>query len=262
MKVLTREDRLKLKQILMSLIIVLSVVALALVIFRIAIVPNIVLKKIKVNSDMDLSDNEILSLAGIDAGQYYYNIDKAAIKKRLESYPAVRRASVEKIFPDKLQLYLYGRNAVAISVLNVKEKSVPVAIDGDGVIFESGDELKSWDLPVISGVRFDSVELGTHFPEALDPLLTDLDVLKKKSRSLYDMISEIQVEKRGVEGYDLVLFLRNYPVKAVVGRKLNSDILKSIIMVFDVLKQQKLMDKIGEVDFRAKEIVYRLREEV
>ncbi len=43
---------------------------------------------------------------------------------------------------------------------------------------------------------------------------------------------------------------------------MNGIVLKNIIMVFDVLKSQLLTDKIGEVDFRTKEIVYRLREEV
>lgn len=262
MKMFAGNDRLKMRNFIRKAIIALIGILAVQLVFKIAVVPNIVLKRVKVDSDVDLSDSEILSIAGIDAGQYYYNIDADEIRKRLEDYPLVRKASVEKIFPDKLHLYLYGREAVAMAVLNVNEKSVPVAIDGDGVIFQSGQELADWDLPVITGVRFSSVELGARFPEALLPLLGDLKELKREDKTLYDLISEVRVEKRGEEGYDLVLFLQTYPFLAKVGRKLNGNILTNIIMVFDVLKQQKLMEKIGEVDFRSPEIIYRLREGV
>jgi len=262
MIVLNPNERERIRKLLRTVIILMIVFVAVQLIFKIAIVPNIVLKKIKVESDIELSDSEIRTIAGIETGLYYYNLDVDRIRERLEDYPPVRKASVEKIFPDKLQLYLFGRKAVAQSVLNVKEKSVPVAIDREGVVFEKGEDMDNWDLPVISGISFSSVQLGDGFPRPLLPLLEDLEQMREKERALYDLISEIRVEKRGEQGYDLILFLHSYPLKARTGRDLNGDVLKNIIMVFDVLKQQKLTEKIGEVDFRSKEIIYRLREEV
>lgn len=255
-------DRKKLRSLLKKFILFFIIILAGQLIFKIFIVPNIVLKKIKVESEVSLSDSEILSIAGIDAGQYYYNVYANEIRARLEKNPEVRKASVEKIFPDKLKLYLYAREAVALSVLKINEKSVPVGIDSEGVIFNSGDTMDSWDLPVITGVRFSALELGARLPDALLPLLEDLKDLKKENRALFNFLSEVHIERRGERGFDLVLYLKSYPVSARIGNKLDENVLTNIIMVFDVLKQQKLVEQIGEVDFRTKEIIYRLREEV
>jgi len=257
-----RPDREKLRSLLTRIIVVFSVLLSVQLIFKVLIVPNIVLKKINVESEVSLSDSEILSIAGIDAGQYYYNLHPERIKIRLEEYPEVRKASVEKIFPDKLKLYLYARKAVALAVLKVNEKSVPVAIDSEGVIFSSGKDLESWDLPVISGVRITSLELGAQLPDALLPLLEDLRDLQREQQPLYNLLSEVRIERRGERGFDLILFLNNYSIQARIGKDLDGNVLTKIIMVFDVLKQQNLTERIGEVDFRTKEIIYRLREEV
>ncbi|MBI9097012.1 MAG: FtsQ-type POTRA domain-containing protein [Spirochaetaceae bacterium] len=250
------------RKVLIKVIFIFSFILAGQLVFKVFIVPNIILKKIKVESEVSLTDGEIRTIAGIESGQYYYNIFPEEIKARLEKYPEVRKASVEKIFPDKLQLYLYAREAIAVSVLKINEKSVPVAIDSEGIIFNSGKDLKNWDLPVITGVRFQSLELGAQLPEALRPLLEDLKKLRENDLALFNLLSEIRVERRGERGYDLVLFLSSYPVQARIGNKLDGHVLTNIIMVFDVLKQQKLTDRIGEVDFRTKEIIYRLREEV
>lgn len=257
-----KSERESMRSLLVNIIVVVSVLLFLQLIFKIIIVPNIVLKKINVDSEVSLSDSEILSIAGIDAGQYYYNLHPRLIKERLEEYPEVRKASVEKIFPDKLRLYLYAREAVAMALLKIDEKSVPVAIDKEGVIFSSGTDLKSWDLPVLTGVRFSSLELGALFPEALLPLLADLKKLQQEERALFNLLSEIRIERRGERGYDLILYLHNYSVQARIGNELDGNVLTNIIMVFDVLKQQELTQQIGEVDFRTKEIIYRLREEV
>ena len=262
MKVVKPVNNDKLRSTLIKVIIGFSILLAGQLIFKVFIVPNIVLKKVKVESEVSLTDSEILSIAGIEAGEYYYNVYPAEIKSRLEEYPEVRKASVEKIFPDKLKLFLYAREAVAISVLKINEKSVPIAIDSEGTVYNSGTDLKSWDLPVLTGIRFSSVELGMELPEALLPLLEDLKYLKSDYPPLYNLLSEIKVERRGERGYDLILFLNSYPIKARIGNNLDGNVLKNIIMVFDVLKQQNLTEKIGEVDFRTKEIIYRLREEV
>jgi len=262
MTVMNNADREKMRALLRNLVIAVSVILIAQLIFKILVVPRIVLKKIQVQSEVSLSDGDIYSLAGIDKGEYYYNIFPDEIKMRLEEYPEVRKASVEKVFPDKLQLYLYARKAVALALLNIEEKSVPVAIDNQGVVFNSGKDMESWDLPVITGIRFATLNLGAELPEALMPLLKDLKVLQSREPELFNLLSEIRVERRGERGFDLILFLHSYPIRARIGNELDGHVLTNIIMVFDVLEKQKLTEKIGEVDFRTKEIIYRLREEV
>ena len=255
-------DKEKLRSLLVKCIIIFIVLLAGQLIFKIVIVPGIVLKKVRVGGDLSLSDSEIRTIAGIEKGQYYYNLHPGDIKDKLENYPEVRTASVEKIFPDKLQLYIFARKAVAQSVLKINEKSIPVAIDREGVVFSSGRDMEDWDLPVITGVHFESLELGARLPEALHPLLENLDELKKSEPALFDLLSEVRVERRGDRGYDLILFLNNYPVQARIDNELDGNVLTKIVMVFDVLKKQKLTEKISEVDFRTKEIIYRLREEV
>ncbi len=250
------------KSVLIKIIIVSSLILLGQIGFKIFIVPNIVLKKISVDSEVSLSDSDILSIARIDAGEYFYNINVLEIKERLENYPEVRKASVEKIFPDKLKIYLFKREAVALSVLKIDEKSFPLVIDNNGIVFAGGEDLDNWNLPILTGIRFATVELGMELPDALKPLLEDLNTLKRDDPSLFNLLSEIKIEKRGEKGFDLILFLNSYPIRARIGNKLDGSVLKNIIMVFDVLKYQLLSSKIGEVDFRTKEIVYRLREEV
>ncbi|MCP4163758.1 MAG: FtsQ-type POTRA domain-containing protein [Deltaproteobacteria bacterium] len=255
-------NREKIKSLLIKIIIIFSIILTGQFVFKIFIVPTIVLKKITVDSEVSLTDDEILSIAGIEAGEYFYTIDVMEIKKRLEDYPEVRRASVEKVFPDKLTIYLYERDAVALSVIKIKEKSFPVVIDNNGIVFNSNRDIESWDLPVLTGIRFPFIELGMQLPEPLKPLMEDLYDLKINDPLLFLLISEMKIERRGEKGFDLVLFLNSYPIRARTGKKLDGNVLKTIKMVFDALKQQNLVKEIGEVDFRTKEIVYRLREEV
>ena len=53
------------------------------------------IRHIVVHSDVQLAEDQVLSLSGIQGGEHYYSVSSTAVQKRLEASPLVRSAVVE-----------------------------------------------------------------------------------------------------------------------------------------------------------------------
>src|SRR5512135_2977430 len=84
------------RQIFYRLLIVL-VAGLALVtagklIFQFVLYPALRIQNIDIKSDIPLSREALLALAGIKDNEYYFSINCETIRHRLEAYPLVKEA--------------------------------------------------------------------------------------------------------------------------------------------------------------------------
>ncbi len=247
--------------------VVLSVVLVIQLIYTFLAAPHLVIQNVVLRSDVPLSQGEVLKQAGLQDRRYYFSLDEKTVRERLEGHPEIRAARVKKEFPDTVILDVHSRKPLALSLVEgvssggAPPRTLPVAFDSEGVVFRVAGQIQNWDLPVLSGIRFEGVERGGQLPPALQPLLQDLQELRREAPELYGLISEMKVIRRGIQDYDLLLCLTGYPLKVRLGNRLDAGLLKQSLLVADMMADQPGAGEREEVDFRTGEVVFSVRGE-
>ena len=85
------------RRVLWILVVALFSLALAEIVFQVFLMPRMRIRNFDVEGDLPLTDQEVLSIAGIGAKLYYFNAKPEEIERRLASYPIVRDAQGRKI---------------------------------------------------------------------------------------------------------------------------------------------------------------------
>ncbi len=275
---------------ILSVVAVLAAGGLALCLAAwIFVLPLTAIKRVIVESDVPLSEREILAQSGLSGSEHYHSIDTAPIARRLEMNPLVRRARVEKVFPDALRVVIRGREPAALVIAQAAGRSVPVLVDRDGYVFKVGASGEEVDLPEVSGLSVGEVTLGAALPQGYRRLFADLAALKARSPSLYRLISEVRVvsvvsgsqarpaavnadpkvprepldprrTSSAAGQCELLLYLLPSPVRIRARGGVDENLLKYSLMVLDLLSNQGILRDIVELDFRGADVVYRTKE--
>jgi len=231
-------------------------------VFMLLISPNLKIDKVQVYApaSVALSSSEIIELAGITGGESYFSVSASEIESRLLENRLIQGVKVEKHFPSAIKIIIEGREPFALSFMEVDGWTVPVALDREGVIFEIGDGITDYDLPVISGLTFQNLKLGTQLPSMFIPYLSRLSAVKQSSSALFEQISEIKFVEKTEGTFDVVI----YPANSSVRFRTNSDItdgmLQQMFTVLDVMEENGIDKQTDELDFRSGKIVYRVKE--
>ncbi len=231
-------------------------------VFHLLLVPRLTVRNITIRSDLVFSKEEVLAVAGIDKNVYYFNLDTAEIRRKVESLPAVREADVQKVFPDALIITLHGRTPLSVLFFTTPQgDSVPLVIDEQGVVFQIGSAVTSWDLPVITGVKFIQLRAGMKLPPALRPFLRDLKNLQAREPDLFRLISEVRPVSGGSGIEEILLYPVQHPVRLRLPTSLEPALLRNALLVLDLLAEQGLTDRVREIDLRSRDAVYRVEED-
>jgi cell division protein FtsQ len=250
-----------LRKILWGFIIILIIFSIAQIFFHFFIAPRVTIKNIIIKSDIPFTEQEILRIAGISRKEYYFLINTYEIQERLMTHPLVRTALVQKVFPDTITLRLKGREPLLIALVNINNKTVPVTIDEEGVVFQIADTVSNWNLPILSGLRFDSIEFGTKLPHDIIPFLKDFKRLSEKNPGLASLISEIKIIKTETGEFEYIIYPLNFPKGVLVGRKIDASSIKYIMLALKILQQEGMLHQVSDLDFRTGELVYKMKEE-
>jgi len=249
-------------RLLAWLVAALALLAAGLLVFHLWLTPRLLLRNVVLSSDLALSQAEVLRAAGLEGAVEYFRVDPRAVAARLEAFPPVDQAFVAKAFPDTLSIRLVGRKPLAaLLARDGAGRALPLAVDREGVVFQVGPELTSWDLPMLSGVEFAEVRAGLRLPASLRPFLEDLDRLAREEPALSRLVSEIRLVPVRGERYELELFTVSHPVRLRLGERLTPESLRSALVVLDLLNAQGLLGRVRELDLRTGEVVYRIDEE-
>jgi len=231
---------------------------------RYAVLPVLTVRHVVVQSDVSLSEDELLAISGLQGTAYWHSLATDTIRKRLEAYPLIRRAVVEKVFPDTVRMTVWGRQPVALVLADVGGRSLPVLVDEDGVVFKVSATTDEIDLPVVSGLPPGETSLGGRLPAAYAPLFAELKALHEKSPSLMRLVSEVRIVSHGPQApqssYDLLIYLTTSPVPVLAPGAIDESLLRYSLMVLDLLSNQGVLKNIQELDFRGGEVVYRMKE--
>jgi cell division protein FtsQ len=212
-----------------------------------------------------LEKSEIARTAGIGAKTSYLSFDTKAAEKNLAGIPAVESAKVVKHFPGTARITIVLRNCVALFLRNVNGKIVPVHFDRHGVVFKQGGESGGLPpVPVISGLETAPgpggapIGEGERLPSVYIPLFENLDRLSSASPALYEAISEIEVNKKTYDGFDVTLFPSQSPVKIRMNADLDEETIGRAFLLLDVLEAKGV--RVSEIDYRAGMASYIIKE--
>jgi cell division protein FtsQ len=253
---------LQFNRLLLILVVCLVLFLLGELVFHFIVAPRLTVRNIVIRSDLPLSKEEILSIAGAEKDLFYYNLDTQLITDALERVPMVREAVVEKTFPDSLHITLYGRLPLCILFFTTPEgSSIPLVVDNQGVVFQIGRSLSEWDLPVLTGIEFKRLEVGTKLPEKVQPILEDLDRLRRQDPGIFRLISELRLVLKASGNLEILLYPIQFPVRLRLAGALDPVVLRNAVVVLDLLAGEDLLKRVRELDMRTGEVVYRMEED-
>lgn len=244
------------RPLLKVVIAVLAVVLVLELAFHLAAAPNLMLSKLVFTGDRPKLEGTPASLLGLRDREYYFSVDEAAVQSRLEAQPWVKSAVVRKRFPDTLSVDLKARRAVALSLVG----GAVLAVDDQGLVFEVRTDALGLDLPVVSGVTFESLKAGSRFPPAVLPLFSRLSALRLEAPGLFRQISEIQLRHNDRGGFDAVIFPAGTPVRIVLGDRWDLGTIQQMFVLLDLIRREGWSGTTKEIDFRTTPVVLRSRE--
>ena len=252
----------KIEKGLRRLLIIAVIIFAAELIWLFGVSPFIPFSTVEIHGFSDISRAEILAIGGIDETSSFISVNEKEIQQRLCGHILVESAVVMKRFPDKLSIFLAPRQAVAVTLANIDSRQVPLYIDRHGVFFKTGESLTqengtSGNLPILSGIE--NAALNVRFPAALVPLVESLSEIESSSPELLAAISEIRIERKAWEGFDLVLFPVHSSIRVRVENNLTEDVLRYMLLMLNVFESG--IDKPEEIDFRSGMGSYKITEQ-
>jgi cell division protein FtsQ len=229
--------------------------------FHLLVSPRLRVRSIDVRSDLPLSREEILRLAGLEGNEGLFSLDLQEIRGRLEAHPAVRQVTVERVFPDTLRLALAAREPLAACLVEGEEDTALLAVDEEGAVFPMAAWPPARDLPVISGLAVRRPGEGGKLPRMLAPFLHQMRELQERQPDLYRLISEIRILPTSEVSYELLVYPLFGATRIRTGAAFSAEALKSAFLVLDLMRREGIDGNVREIDFRTQEVVYRIKEE-
>ena len=250
-----------LRKLLKILLLVGGIAVLLETSFHVIVAPQLRLQKIYVTGDdRGLSTPQLLALLGIPARSYYFSLSDKALEARLETVPWILKATVAKEFPDALKINITARDPLALALDDSSGRTVILSVDAQGVIFDVSSQDQRRNLPIISGVRFQTLQPGAVFPPALHSLFSSLAELRKDSPGLYSQISEIRVRKTEGGSFETLIYPVEGDVRMILPERWTQALLKQAFVLLDVIQKQGWTAKTKEIDLRTSPVVVRPRE--
>jgi cell division protein FtsQ len=249
----------KIEKGLKRLLIIAAVIFIANLIWLFGITPFIPFSTIEVHGFSELNRGDVLLLAGIDDTSSFISTNTREIREKLSAHILVESAVVMKRFPDRLSIFLNPRKAAAITLADVNSKQVPIYIDRHGVFYKIGNQFseEKTDLPVISGIE--NPQLNMRLPTALVSLVDNLCNMSVSSPELLSLVSEIRIERKTWDGFDLVIFPVHSSIRVRVENNITEETLRYMLLMLNVFEND--VQKPQEIDFRSGMGSYKIKEQ-
>ncbi|MCL2137912.1 MAG: FtsQ-type POTRA domain-containing protein [Treponema sp.] len=236
----------KIDKIIIRIIIFFPIIVFGGLLWFFCITPCIMPASIDVSKINGLSKTDLLQWAGIANGASYITVNAQQVETRLATHHLVASARVDKIFPNKISIYIKPRQAIGFVFAKINNKILPAYFDREGVIFHIGNEaenrMETW-LPVVSGIYDERypVRLGAKFASAYLPLFTRMGMINDASTSIWKEISEIKVVNRSKGIFDIVLYPLHYKTRILMNSDINSN------KIYYALINAEIYEKISNV---------------
>jgi cell division protein FtsQ len=204
---------------------------------------------------------EVFAAAGISAKSSWMTVNVRKAETALKELFFIEAASVRKHFPGSLRIELSERRAVAMALINREGRTEPVFFDRDGLLFRIGYDYRTSQarvLPILSGLVISDPAPGMELPRIFVSLLRDIETIGKNSPELLEAISEIRIQTRPYDGFELLLYPAHHSVRIRTGGELQENMLRYMMLAIDVIVNGGIM--IDEIDFRSGTASYTIKE--
>jgi cell division protein FtsQ len=208
--------------------------------------PYFAVREIQVRGGAKVGGNQIIAMAGLRHGMNLWNIEPAAIEKKIDKHPWVRRVLVRREFPRRVVIEVEERQPKAIVAIGKL-----YYIDADGVLFKEVAPGENVQFPMLTGLRADELRRADPaVKRRIQDALRVGDLMAKDAHAL----SEIHFDAPD----RLVLYTMAHPVALHMGWGDWEEKLKRLDRVLTLWrgKEEKLSSL--DVSFRD-QVVTRLR---
>ena len=245
--------------VLKVLVLVLCALLLLEGILYTLVIPCLAPAKIRFQGLSTLTSGQCMETLQSMNARTWMQFDTGKAVSILSTVPGIKDVAVDKHFPDKVYIKIAEREPVAKTIVTVDNRSIPVQIDENGVLFPStaSTALADTTVPLISGLPVDRAQNGMRIPEKYRALMEQIAAIRSLPQKYFAAISEIQVVPKEYGNYELVLYPINSRVKVLTDRSLNEDALKYMMVVLDVVNS--IEPDVSEVDLRYGSVSYRKR---
>jgi len=246
----------KIEKNLKRLIIIAAVIFAAELVWLIGVTPFVPFSTVEVQEIAGMSRQDILSFANLNENSSFFSTNTKNVQEKLAECLLVESATVIKRFPDKMSVFISPRQVAAVTLADNGSRQTLLFIDRHGIFFRTGNDLQETGLPVLSG--FENPQLGMRLPAGLVPLVESIYELSRSSPELLSAISEIRVERKAWEGFDIVLYPVHSPIRVRL-ENLTEDGLRYMLLMLDVFKDSA--EKPAEIDLRSGMGSYKVKEQ-
>ncbi|MBD3420980.1 MAG: FtsQ-type POTRA domain-containing protein [Chitinivibrionales bacterium] len=155
------------------------------------------IKTIEIGDTQRVDKSEMLKASGLHTGMHMIDVDKSSVRKRLEAFAWVKKATVMRKLPDKIRIDITERTPIAY--LGDGDVSY---IDNDGIVLPPTAGAYA-GFPLVYGLktRVDSA-LNKHVVDAAD--LFELEQLlqefRKRKKELPYPVSQVDLRDCGIVG--------------------------------------------------------------
>lgn len=188
----------------------------------------------------------------------WMGFNKVETYSLLSNVSGIEDVQVVKRFPDKVYINITERTPVAMTFVNVGDRTVPIQIDKNGVLFSlQSSQPQSSSIPLISGIPIENIPEGMRVPSKYRGLLEQISVIRGLSQNYFAAISEIHIVPKDSGNYELVLYPIRSRTRILTGRQLTEEALQYMMVALDVVNT--LEPDVEEIDLRYGSIAYRTR---
>jgi cell division septal protein FtsQ len=111
------------------------------------------IKSVEINDLHKVSRGEVLAALNLDGGGGLLSADTTKLKHSLESHPWIRRAEVQRVFPDTLAVEVKEREPAAVLRVGTRE----VLLGEDGAVIAEAGEGTFEGFPILTGIDYAQV---------------------------------------------------------------------------------------------------------
>jgi Cell division septal protein len=196
------------------------------------------IKEYIVRGNQGVSTEDILLTARLDHYKNFFQVNPAAIQHEILRNPKIASVKVVRVFPSKILITVKEREPLCL-LLYLGNYLV---IGEDSVVMDIKDEGAPFNLPIISGVKYQKMKVGEKV-KAPD-FAVALEILKNADANLRENLSEINLTT-----FQLYLDPSNskHTLKVELGTADNIE--KKMSSLRAVLSESSLED-IAKVDLR------------
>ncbi len=250
------ESKTKALKILFVVLFSLLLIEALVYLFAVPCMNNV---KITFKGLKNCTQQEIVAACGDKLNRNYVHFNKSEVQSIISSIPGIADVSIVRRFPDRVFINILEREPVAVTFINNNERTVPIQIDKNGVLFpiKSTQIPLDGSIPIISGIPVENIPEGMRLPSKYHLLIDQIANIQSINRKYFAAVSEIHVVPREYGNFELILIPVKARLRVLADRVLNEETLQKMMVTLDVVRG---LDKdVDVIDLRYGSVSYHSR---